>query len=428
MTRLFLRFYFGIIVILMAAWLIQAYVFRRTTVENNIGVIEQALGGGARLARQELAAAGASGYEEKLSELQIQFDYPIGLVARHELPVPPKEVERLNQGEVVLFGSKILATVPDTDQLLVLGPLPAFAGPSQRDITIGLGSVLLLAASAIAVLLRPLATQLRSVEKAALAIAGGDLAARIDTNRWGKRSVPLTGAFNSMANRVEQLLRSQKELLQAVSHELRTPLARIKFATELLESAEDAHRRSQRIAAIDEATDQLDVLVGELLTYVRLDEGSEQFDHEEVPIGEILSETVANYAPLYSRVQFDIDVPTPGPHLVTYRTGLQRAVGNLVSNAGKYSQSKVILSAREQTDVLTISVDDDGPGIAAADRETIFEPFRRLVANSQPGTGLGLALVRRICRRLGGEVTVSGSPLGGARFTITLPKSQDPAS
>ncbi len=421
MTRLFLRFYFGVIIILMAAWLIQAYVFRRTTLENNIGVIEEAFGGGARLARIELAAVGGSGFAERLAQLQLQFDYPISLIERNDRPTPLKETQRLDSGEVVLFQGQILTAVPKSEQLLVLGPLPAFAGPSQRDISLGLGSVLLLVASAIAVLLRPLATQLRSVENAALAIAGGDLGARIDTNRWGKRSVPLTGAFNSMADRVEQLLRSQKELLQAVSHELRTPLARIKFATELIETAENAQQRHQRIAAIDDATDQLDELVGELLTYVRLDEGSEQFDHEDVVLADLLAETVANHAPLYSRVQFDIDIPNSELHVVTYRNGLQRAVGNLVSNAGKYSQSKVMLSAREEAGILTIAVDDDGPGIAAADREKIFEPFRRLDSNQQPGTGLGLALVRRICRRLGGEVSVSDSPLGGARFAIALP-------
>ena len=85
MTRLFLRFYFGVIIILMAAWLIQAYVFRRTTVENNIGVIEHAPAGGARRARQELALVGGSGLGGRVTQLQTQFGYTVTLVARSAL-------------------------------------------------------------------------------------------------------------------------------------------------------------------------------------------------------------------------------------------------------------------------------------------------------------------------------------------------------
>lgn len=422
MTRLFLRFYLGILLILFTAWLIQAFVFRRTAVGNNITVVENALGGGTRLARDQILDGGLENLPQTLAYLQSKFDFPSRVVERSEAGIPPPVLQRLDAGEVVLHGTRMKIALPETNLLLEMGPLPQFSGPSQAEITVGLGSVFLFAALAIAILLRPLANQLRSVERAALAIVGGDLSARIGHGQR-RLSVPFAGAFNSMADRVEHLLRSQRELLQAVSHELRTPLSRIKFATELLHSADDQAQRERRIVAIDEATDQLDALVGELLTYVRLDADTEVSECELVEIDSLLCEAIAIHAPLYPDKQFVDQVSDPELCLQTFRLPLLRAIGNLLSNAGKYSRSRVQISAQQQGGSIQVTIDDDGPGIGVEDRDVIFEPFKRLSDASQPGTGLGLALVRRICRRLGGDISVTESPLGGASFTISVPIS-----
>ncbi|MCO8120981.1 ATP-binding protein [Stieleria sp. TO1_6] len=425
MTRLFFRFYLGVILILFVAWIIQAYVFRGTTEAANIGVIEDALGGAALSVRDDLIAGGIDNRGETLQRVQTRFAYPVSLVKRSERPMPDSMRDRMDRGEAVMFWGMIDANLPDSDLLVELGPLPKFAGPSQRDVLLGLGSVFLLVAGAIAILMRPIAIQLRTVERAALAIAEGDLSARIDEVKR-KRGLPIVGAFNTMADRVERLLRSQKELLQAVSHELRTPLARIKFATELVRSAPDESTRQQRLDAIDHATDNLDDLVGELLHYTRYDEECSQPARDHVLIDELVSESIAVYAPLHGAIAFQGVDPSPPIEIVTYRAGLSRAIGNLVSNAGKYAKSQVIVDAVIEQGTVSIIVDDDGDGIAESDRGLVFEPFQRLSGNSPqsdspPGSGLGLALVRRICRRLHGEVTVSASPLGGARFQIRLP-------
>jgi two-component system sensor histidine kinase RstB len=425
MTRLFFRFYLGVILILFVAWVIQAYVFRGTTESANIKVIEDALGGGALSARDDLVAGGRDNLGVTLKEVQGRFAYPVGIVKRSDRPMPATMFERLDRGKAVLHGDKIDAAIPDTDLLVELGPLPQFAGPTQRDVLLGLGSVFLLVAGAIAILMRPIAAQLRKVERTALAIADGDLSARIDEGKR-RRGLPIVGAFNTMANRVEQLLRSQKELLQAVSHELRTPLGRIKFATELVRSAESEAKRNERLDAIDEATDNLDDLVGELLDYSRHDEACENPERALTCINDLVSHAIAVHAPLHSSVRFHgLDTAAP-INVLTYQAGLSRAIENLISNAGKYASTQVIVNANVVNDVLTIIVDDDGTGIAQSDRELVFEPFRRLGGKAgqddrPPGTGLGLALVRRICRRLHGQVTASESPLGGARFEIRLP-------
>ncbi|WP_442506427.1 HAMP domain-containing sensor histidine kinase [Novipirellula sp. SH528] len=419
MTRLFFRFYLGVILILFVAWCIQVYVVRGTTESDNIKVIEDALGGGALSARDDLLQGGREHLDQTLQTVRNRFAYPVNIIERSDRPMSPRMTARVDAGEPVFHRGKMDVAITGTDLLVELGPLPQFAGPSRSDVLLGLGSVFLLAAGAIAFLLRPIATQLRNVEKTALAIADGDLSARISKGKR-RRELPIVGAFNSMADRVESLLRSQKELLQAVSHELRTPLARIKFATELVRSADDDAKREKRIDSIDEATDKLDALVGELLDYTRYDAGAESKRRESISLDDLMGEAIELHSPLYPGIRFTTTGCSDSPEIYTYRAGLLRAVGNLVSNAGKYAKSEVHVSVHKSDEQWCIHVEDDGEGIAEVDRESVFEPFKRLAAGSHPGTGLGLALVRRICQRLGGDVSVAPSALGGARFTITV--------
>lgn len=420
MTQLFLRFYFGVIVILVFAWLVQAYVFRNATVENNIPVIESAFGGGAMLIRDEIMAAGEEGFPDAIRHVQSRYTFPVYVMRRSYVEIDPVIEERLNRGEAVFRNGLIDVAIPDTDWLVELGPLPRFEGPTQTDILVGFGSVSLATALAIAILLRPLARQLRSVERTALAIARGNFGARIH-GKGRARGIPIGDAFNKMAERVEALMKTQKELLQAVSHELRTPLARIKFATELVRSADDDETRMPRVDSIDEATDQLDELVGELIDYTRLDYGADKAKHEDIALGGLIADSIRVHSPLHPNVKFSTKEDPESIVIRSYQSGLTRVIGNLVSNAGKYAHSEVRILVSQADDHVTLQVDDDGPGIPEEEREAAFEPFRRLCEDTKPGSGLGLALVRRICRRLGGEVTAGESPLGGARFEMTLP-------
>ncbi|TWT67393.1 ATP-binding protein [Allorhodopirellula solitaria] len=426
MTRLFLRFYIGVILIMFIAWCIQVYVYRRATESENIAVIEDALSGGTLLARDELLDGGTEHFGETLGSLQKRFNYPVSTMERSARSLSTMQTGRLDSGEAILHGGAMVASITGTDLLVQLGPLPQFVGPSRRNVLLGLGSIFLLAAAAITILLRPIVKQFRTVEQTALAIADGDLSARIAGGE-NRRSLPIADAFNAMADRVESLLRNQKELLQAVSHELRTPLSRIQFATELVRSASSEEKRNQRIDSIDDATNQLDDLVGELLDYTRHDAGCETAPYETVMLQELIEDAVEPQALIHPRIHFHITQAEPQLRLNTYRAGLQRAIGNLVSNAAKYARSRVSIGVHEHADGIVIAVEDDGLGIAAADRDVIFEPFKRLEAAAQPGTGLGLALVRRICQRLGGDVTVSTSSLGGAKFAMSVPHAVNDA-
>jgi two-component system sensor histidine kinase RstB len=425
MTRLFIRFYLGVIAILVGAWLIQSYVFRQRSETQNIRVVEQALSGGARLARDELSAASVHDASITFKGIEDRFDYPVQVFDLGDDWLNPRARDRLQNGQVVFLGSHVaIASDDDSGQRwgLLFGPLPQFVGPSQTEITFGYGIVFLLAAIAIAILLRPVASQLRAVERTATAITQGDLSARIDSSQAPK-DLALVRAFNTMADRTETSLRSQRELLQGVSHELRTPLARIRFAADLVETAKTSEERRSRLEAIDSATQKLDDLVGELLSYVRLDSDVPEATSELIDVHALLAELIEIHAPLHPTKEFSVEKPNDSVYFTADRESLSRAIENLLSNAGRFAKRHIGVRAFEQEAGIVIQVDDDGEGVPEADREKILEPFVRLENSSPRGAGLGLALVNRIAKRRGGQVVVDTSPSGGARFTLDLPAS-----
>lgn len=432
MTRLFLRFYVGVILILLVAWMIQGYVFRTRINADAATVIENALAGGVRMANYYTVENWPDNQDQVVRNLNTLFGYDVRIVRSDARPLSPDVEQRLRDGEEVLIYDRWMASrIADSDFQLEFGPLPQFSGPTQTDVLIVLGLLSLLVAISIAVLLRPVAMQLRAVESAATGIAKGNLGARVDVDRW-TASLPLATAFNQMAERTQGLLLSQRELLQAVSHELRTPLAKIRFATDLIGVSKTDFERNQRLESVDKATMELDQLVGELLTYVRMDTDANRPQHEPVVISHLLADVVADQEILSPDIQFRVSGSQDGSDssvekdmvLETDVMALKRAVKNLVGNAAKYARSSVNVSSIKSGDAFTISVEDDGLGIPAEHREKIFEPFVRVSEQSGRGVGLGLALVRRIVNRLSGDVQVDDSTMGGACFRIQIPASE----
>jgi two-component system sensor histidine kinase RstB len=226
-----------------------------------------------------------------------------------------------------------------------------------------------------------------------------------------------------MATHTESMVRTQRELLQAVSHELRTPLSRLRFGIDLIAAAKNDAERKRWLDALDAATDELDELVGELLAYVRAEATRSQIEPEPLVLREVLEPLFPKYAALYPAVQFEADPSVGSGQTITAdRAALQRTLGNLLSNAGRFAKTRVIVCAQSTPGATVIDVDDDGPGIPPADRQRVFQPFVRLDNNAaDSGVGLGLALVKRIVQRHGGQVEALASALGGCRIRIIWP-------
>lgn len=227
---------------------------------------------------------------------------------------------------------------------------------------------------------RRLTQRLERLQRGVDALGSGELSARVKVE--GRDEVArLAESFNRAAARIEELVAAHKALLANASHELRTPLARIRMALEL---GRDRREIERDIA-------ELDALIDEVLLASRLDAVRTLESVEEVDVLALAAEEAARYQ---VEVQGE-PLPLRGdPRL------LRRMIRNLLENARRHGAPPIELSVRNRE----LRVCDGGPGVPDAERERIFEPF-----NSRHGTGLGLALVRQIAHRHGGEARCEGS-------------------
>ncbi|MCU6501132.1 HAMP domain-containing protein [Rugamonas sp. A1-17] len=261
---------------------------------------------------------------------------------------------------------------------------------------------------------------LLALSKVADDFGQGDLAARAEV-RPASSIAPLAGRINDMAERIGSLMEARKHLLHSVSHELRTPIARLEFGLELLRErhAADEPALQKRIAAMGTDVEELKTLVNELLSLTQLDQ-AQSTPRQSFALAPLLRECTP---PAHLRQRFSASIADDLGELQGDARLLARAVNNLLGNAAKYAEGRIALSAARDAGALRITVEDDGPGIPSEARERVFEPFYRLEREQDyaaGGYGLGLAITAKAVQLHGGAIAIDDSPLGGARFTITL--------
>ncbi|MCA8274408.1 HAMP domain-containing protein [Burkholderia sp. AU30280] len=267
---------------------------------------------------------------------------------------------------------------------------------------------------------------LRRLQEAARAFGAGNLSTRVKLS--GRSNIyELSQQFNDMAERIEASIKQQREMMHGISHELKTPLARLEFGLALLAEPDETGRMRERRDALRRDVRELDELVTELLTIGRLEQGASQLAPMEVVVDALLDSVAGNVANDIVDRDITLDVSAlgaPATHVCDPKL-VARALLNLIRNGARYASRTVLLAAeRNASGALVLSVDDDGPGIPATERARVFEPFQRLDSSRDRqtgGFGLGLAIVRRVALVHGGDVRLEDSPLGGARFVITLP-------
>ena len=288
------------------------------------------------------------------------------------------------------------------------------------------GYLWLLAIVALAValgiypLVRRLTSRLEALQRGVAHWGAGNLSTRVPV-RGHDEVADLSLRFNEAADRIETLINAQKSLLANASHELRSPLARIRLAVELMD-----HNPSSPAtrAEIKRNIGELDQLIDEILLASRLD--AQQADLGTIEsvdmLGLVAEEAAATGAELH------LDGDPAACEVQGVAKLLRRMVRNLLENARRYGQAEglpVEVLLKPEGKWLTVSVIDHGPGVPAELRERIFEPFFRTPGASETagGVGLGLALVRSIAERHGGQVRCTARPDGtrGAAFVLQMP-------
>jgi two-component system osmolarity sensor histidine kinase EnvZ len=234
-----------------------------------------------------------------------------------------------------------------------------------------------------------------------------------DFRPQGAREVRLAGsAFVTMKERIQRLLRTRVDMLAGISHDLRTPIARMKLQLAMMGGGAD-------IEGMQSDLTQMEGMIAEYLDFVRGAGGEEV---QPVNINALLQEVADDYR----RQGADVRLETPRPVTLSLRpNAFRRVMANLIGNALRYGTRCVIAVTQESASVC-IRVEDNGPGIAPADREAVFQPFRRLDVSrnlESGGVGLGLTIVRDIVHAHGGEILLEDAPGGGLRVIIRLPRS-----
>ena len=217
-------------------------------------------------------------------------------------------------------------------------------------------------------------------------------------------------AFIDMRSRIERQIEQRTTMLSGVSHDLRTVLTRFKLELELIGNSPDTQ-------ALRADVDEMSRMLEDYLAFAQGDAGETA---ERIDIPGLLEEMAETARRQGDKVETSFEGE---PHALVRALGFRRCLFNLVGNAGKHA-TRIALRARHLDGWLTVTVDDDGPGIPPAEREAVFRPFYRLDRGRNVdagGSGLGLAISRDIAMSHGGDVILADSPLGGLRAILVIP-------
>ena len=390
------------------------------------------------LIEDELFRRPPAEWPRTIKSLDEKFAYKLNIVDRWTLKLTPKQAENLDSGRLAVDadGDILYQRLKQTSKVLVVGPLSPDADPNRpRALPLELRVRLLTwsligfcLAIAVWFWVRPVWRDLEALRQTARALGEGHFETRAPKAKSSAFDL-LTETLNGMAERIQRLIATQKELSSAISHELRTPIARLRFALEMLaETAESAEReRLWQMMEVD--LDELDNLIDSSLTYARFEREQPELHLTPVEFAPWLEERVDSMRILGRSLTMAVDSSRlPESQRVELDLkSMPYALTNLLRNAIKYARTRILVSAEVVGDRILIHVDDDGIGIPEPERQRVFFAFTRLDRSRDRATGgygLGLAIVRLVLEQHGGTVIADESPLGGARFTLAWPLLQ----
>lgn len=340
-------------------------------------------------------------------------------------------------------------------QVPIHGPQGIFLGYVQMTREVARGGQLLsvirsafrwagLAALGLAVILgfwmsQNITAPLKALADAAQAMGQGDLRIRAPALRRDEIG-QVARQFNQMAESVEQsfaALAADRDALRRfaadASHELRTPIAALKTFNELLQSTarDDPEAQQEFLAESQAQIERLDWLTENLLQLSKLDSGSLEMDIQPASLSELVKSVIASFAPQAEEKKVTLRARLPDEDLIAAydQRWMQQALGNLVSNAIKFTLSggSITVGITPMNSVAEIWIEDTGIGISSEDLPHIFERFYRARCNEQPGSGLGLAIAQSVVQAHGSAIRVSSREGRGSRFFFRLPTIPTPS-
>jgi signal transduction histidine kinase len=237
---------------------------------------------------------------------------------------------------------------------------------------------------------------------------------------------PLVGELNRLLARLQKAFDDQRAFIADAAHELRSPLTALRLQLQLLDRAPDQPARSEARGRLGAAVERAIHLVEQLLTLARSDPQATAGDFEPIDLSAAAAQGITDTHDLAIARNIDLSLDAV-PSILVRGDGeaLRTLVRNLVDNAVRYTPpgGSVQVRCRRAAEGALLEVIDSGPGIAATDRERVFDRFYRRAAAQESGTGLGLAIVKAIAERHNARILLDDAPGGGLRVAVSFPKS-----
>ena len=417
MPKLYLRIYLAVLASLAAFALASGFLWRQL---GDAGPAGHAFEVAGTLAQNVLppAAAPPSEQQAALTKLAANLRADVALFAADRTrlaavgdSLPAPDTGRDRGGWLHPWAGPPAGAIHLPDGRWLVARVPR----DRRHPGVGLFFLLALIALAVGVgaypVVRRLTARLERLQAGVESLGAGDLSARVKVE-GNDEVAQLARSFNRAAGRIEELVGAHKSLLANASHELRTPLARIRMAVELMKENADPRRKR----GLEQDIMELDALIDEILIASRLDAVKGREADEEVDLLALASEECARYEE--AELAGQPVIVRGDPRL------LRRMIRNLLENARRHGAPPIDVRVSRAEGGAELRVSDHGPGIPDAEREGVFRPFYRFRdGGERAGAGLGLALVRQIARRHGGDARYLGREQSGGSFIVTLEAS-----
>jgi signal transduction histidine kinase len=302
----------------------------------------------------------------------------------------------------------------------------------KHALWVGIPIIMILFALATRVLVARALAPVEEIRNEVAAVSSADLSQRLSEPQGNDEIALLARTMNDMLTRLEGSARRERQFVADASHELQSPLAAFRAQLEVAQAHPDGADWPALTRELLEDSDRLERLTKDLLMLAKLD-AQRTASLSLVDLDAIVAEEAARLRPTTSKA-LDTGRVAPGP-VRGDREDLGRLVRNLLDNAVRHASTRVAVSVGGHDGDVELTVADDGPGVAAHDRDRVFERFVRLDSGrsrGSGGSGLGLAIARAVAERHGGSIEIIEGPLvggqidgvdgvNGARFVVRLP-------
>lgn len=421
MKKLFVQFYLLLFVCFLVMTMLVGLVYKFTAERAGRQSLDDLMKSSLYLMRSELREIPPHDWARTIKQLDLNLSFKLRIEPLKKYDLDAPTMQRLRSGDIVALDDQytFIQRIPRSHYVLAVGPVPYLYFLHQMrllDIAL-LAFIAISLAFPVFIWMRPHWQDMLRLEAAAQRFGDGHLTERIHFDS-GSSFERLGVAFNQMADNINALIASKKQLIDGIAHELRTPLVRLRYRLEMSENL-----TAVELQALNRDIGQLEALIEELLTYARLDRPQNELKLTTPDLPAWLRSYVEDVQSVNPQRTLLIDSMNGDYGALDMRL-MERVLDNLVNNALRYSDNTLRISLQLNGSRATLAVEDDGPGIAPDARQRVFEPFVRLDPSrdrATGGCGLGLAIVHSIAQALGGDVSCDVSDLGGARFCFNWP-------